>query len=359
LRDFRGRHGSASQAIGYGKTLMVLHMLRRDLGDETFVAGLRRFYRENRFRTASFDDLRRAFEQESGRELKDYFDQWTTRTGAPELALADVRVERKTTGGYVLHGRVEQTQGENPFPLQVPLVVHLEGGDMVEHRVPLGGRSAHFELELPAAPIRVDADPRFDLFRTLAPGESPATLSALFGAESGLIVLSADETAELAEQYRSLADAWRSGSPGWEIATDENIGELPSDRPVWLFGWSNRFAGDLAADAAGFRLDRDRQLLSLPGGDFPGAEFSLALVRERNGQPVGWVSSPDPAALAGLARKLPHYGKYSYLAFQGQTPTNRLKGQWPVQDSRLMAWFGERCPLPTPPPRQPLTAIID
>jgi len=357
LRAFRGRHGSASQAVGYGKTLMVLHMLRRNLGDEKFVASLRRFYREHLFQTASFDDLRQAMEKESGLELASFFRHWTERTGAPELALTDVRVEQ-ATDGQVLRGRLEQIQAEDPFPLRVPLVVHLEDGSILEHRVPLSDRSAAFELKLPLAPIRVDVDPQFDLFRILAPGETSTTLSALFGSERGLILLPADAPAGLAEGYRQLAKAWREGSPGWEIARDADLKTLPEGRPVWLLGWSNRFLGDLAPDKADFQLDAKRHLLRLPEGEYQGADFSLAMVRRREGQPVGWVASPTASALPGLARKLPHYGKYSYLVFQGEAPINRVKGQWPARDSSLAVWLGDRRPKLTTPPRRPLTAVL-
>ena len=39
--------------------------------------------------------------------------------------------------------------------------------------------------------------------------------------------------------------------------------------------------------------------------------------------------------MAGLARKLPHYGKYSWLAFAGTEPANVAKGEWPTADSPL------------------------
>jgi len=35
---------------------------------------------------------------------------------------------------------------------------------------------------------------------------------------------------------------------------------------------------------------------------------------------IGWIGADRPTALPGLARKLPHYGKYSYLAFSGTEP---------------------------------------
>ena len=68
LTDFRSRHGSVTEAVGYGKSLMLFHMLRLELGDETFVAGLREFWGRMRFATASFADVRRAFEQASGKD---------------------------------------------------------------------------------------------------------------------------------------------------------------------------------------------------------------------------------------------------------------------------------------------------
>ncbi|MBZ0268591.1 hypothetical protein K8I85_10585, partial [bacterium] len=66
LARFRERDSAATQAVGYGKTLMVFHMLRRSVGDERFRESLRRFYRDNRFRAASWEDVRVAFEGGTG-----------------------------------------------------------------------------------------------------------------------------------------------------------------------------------------------------------------------------------------------------------------------------------------------------
>ena len=56
------------RAVVYDKGAMVLHMLRRLVGDEAFFGGLRRFYDTWRFKKAGTDDLRRAMEEASGRE---------------------------------------------------------------------------------------------------------------------------------------------------------------------------------------------------------------------------------------------------------------------------------------------------
>jgi hypothetical protein len=52
-------------------------------------------------------------------------------------------------------------------------------------------------------------------------------------------------------------------------------------------------------------------------------------------QAIGWLAADTAAAVSGLGRKLPHYGRYSYLGFTGTEPDNVLKGQWPVVSSPL------------------------
>ena len=363
LTAFRGRHGSASQAIGYGKMLMTAHMLRVLLGDDDFLRGLRRFYQDNLFRVADFDDLRVAFEVASNHDLSAFFSAWTERPGAPELKLGDINVEHLPNGSWQVAGSIYQIQGEPAFPLTVPVVIHPERGRPREVLAAFDNRTARFETTLPAAPVRVAVDPRFDSFRKLAPGESPVALSNLLGAGQGLMVLPADASPALRDGYRALADAWRQGHPDWQITSDAQIEALPEDLPVWLFGWENRLLADFDAASDAFTLDPEtRQLtLAVPGGadreQQPAdgnQQQSVALTARRGDQPLGWVATTVPGALPGLARKLPHYGKYGYLTFSGSAPDNRLKGQWPANDSALMQWLtDDRPPLPLPP-RPPL-----
>jgi hypothetical protein len=73
------------RALVYNKGAGVLHMLRRLIGDEHFFDAIRRFYREQKFRKASTDDLRVAFEQEAGRPLVRFFDRWIYGETIPRL----------------------------------------------------------------------------------------------------------------------------------------------------------------------------------------------------------------------------------------------------------------------------------
>jgi len=126
LTAFRGRHGQASQAIGYGKTMMFFHMLRKQLGDHTFIEGLRYFYKQNIFKITAFDALHHAFEVVSKKDLSSEFRQWTTRIGAPALQLDDVTIN-KTTSGYDLTAALMQIQAEPAFNLHILILIQLEG----------------------------------------------------------------------------------------------------------------------------------------------------------------------------------------------------------------------------------------
>ncbi|MTW19804.1 M1 family peptidase [Allochromatium palmeri] len=343
LTEFVQRHGADSQAIGYNKGAMVFHMLRRELGDETFIQGLRRFYADNRFRAAGYADLRRAFEHVSGRDLGAFFAAWVERAGAPSLALDEVET-RSTPEGYRISGRIRQTQSGPPFPLSLSVVIDLDSGESVIETIISRERETRFEIALRSAPVRLRLDPDFEVFRALAPGELPVTLSNLFGAEQGLILIPAAAPEALQSGYRQLAESWRAGHPGWQIDDDQAVERLPDDRPVWLLGWENRHLATFARDATDFALTLDDgtasrlTLTSEPSqmnATFDPKTDSPVLTRWMAERPVAWMATREPSALPALARKLPHYGKYSVLSFSGPEATNQLKGQWPAGESSL------------------------
>ena len=328
LSHFTARHGDASQAIGYSKAMMVFHMLHRRLGDEIFFAGLRRFVRDYRFKRASYSDLQHSWEQASGRPLARFFDQWLERPGAPRLALGKVTVKR-IGGQYRLDGVLRQTQAEPPFELRVPVVIQLTDGKMRHETIPLDGRSQAFHWVFESQPLSLAVDPDFDLFRQLDPAEIPMTLSAFFGSEKATLVLPAQAPEPIRQGYAALARDWAAKRPGWRVTTDADLDRLPDSGAILVLGWQNRFR-DTVLHRHGKSLLQDGQV-SLAGQTVNADKFSIVTaVTGPDQQPRILLTASQPAAIAGLARKLPHYGKYSYLAFTGATPDIKIKGQWAV-----------------------------
>jgi len=336
LTQFVARSDEATQAVGYGKAMMLFHMLRRHMGDEKFLAAVRAFYRDHHFAPAGWDDLAASFSTAAGEDLRPFMRTWLTTTGAPALSLEDARAAPEGDG-FRLTATLRQTQDEPAFPLGVPLAVTLEGqAQAVWRRVPMTAAAAPVALTFPKRPLRVDVDPEFDVFRRLAPGEVPPAISGLMGAPRRVFVLPAGAPDDLLYAYGRLAAAW--GGAG-TTALDTELKALPADgSAVWVLGWENRFA----RAAAGAVAARGDLILTDDGFVFAGAAHLkadesavFAVTAPGTGAPLGWIATTRPAAVTGLARKLPHYGKYGYLVFMGDAPDNTAKGQWAAGDSAL------------------------
>ena len=86
--------GRVFRALVYNKSALVLHMLRRWLGDEVFFRGLRRLYRDSRFSKIGTGDVQRAFEEESGQPLDRFFSAGS-RAPTPAVHVAVPRSKRR------------------------------------------------------------------------------------------------------------------------------------------------------------------------------------------------------------------------------------------------------------------------
>ncbi len=337
LVEFRARHSAATEAVGYGKALMGFHMLRRALGDDAFREWAARFYREEKGQQASFADIRRTMEAVAKRDLAHFFRDWTERTGAAELAVEVVGVV-PVEGGFDLRGRLRQNQGGEPFALDVPITVQTTGA-AVETTVPSAAVETPFMIRVPERPLALQVDPAFDLFRRLDPREIPPSIGQIFGEPRVLAVLPADASAEESAAWRTLVESWKTDAHSPEFTTDRELTELeelPADRAVWLLGRGNRLAPRFLAGAAGVAIDAAG--LGVDGEHIPFAGHSAVVVVRHPAnaeRALGWIAADPLAALPGLGRKLPHYGKYSYLGFAGAEPVNTVKGQWAASDSPL------------------------
>lgn len=338
LTAFRSRHSPATEAVGYGKALMLFHMVRRQVGDDAFRAGLQRFYREFKGKRATFDDLRRAVEAAAKQDLDGMFRAFVDRAGAPDLRLVDVRTERRGAG-YVLRGRIEQRQTGEPYALEVPIALRTTEG-LSLHRVRIAARRTDFTLESVAAPQLVELDPQFDLFRLLDARETAPSIGQIFGEPQVLAVLPARATPERLDAYRRMLEFWSSGTQRFTVRYDREVRELPADRAVWIIGRDNALARRWFADDAGIGFRVDGVAITAGSSAIPFTGSSAVIVKRhpRNvNKAIGWITVDPLEAAPGLARKLPHYGKYSYVGFAGGEPANIVKGEWPSSDSPLRA----------------------
>lgn len=336
LSAFLSRHSPATEAVGYGKALMLDHMLRRTVGDAAYVRGLQRFYREQRGKRATFDDLARAHSAAANIDLAPMVAQWVRRAGAPDLRVAGVKVVAES-GGFLVKGALRQVQ-PTPFDVDVPVVLRTEAG-VQTLKVAARGKSTPFELRTTARPLGLEVDPEFDVFRLLDARETAPSLGQMFGDPEVLAVVPAKADPAMTQAIRGMIEFWGGGgAQKIRIVTDAQVKKLPADRAVWVFGRANslatRFFG--SDSATGYGVDDDG--LRAGREKLPFVGRANVIVRRHPANPakaIGWITLDSPAAAAGLARKLPHYGKYSWLAFAGDEPANVAKGEWSAADSPL------------------------
>lgn len=112
--------------ISYNKGGQILHMLRKEVGDEAFFASLKLYLERNRFKNAEVNDLRLAFEEVTGNDLNWFFNQWYMRGGHPVL---DINYSYDAANKLV-RVKVDQKQDFEENPLyRLPVYVDIYFGD--------------------------------------------------------------------------------------------------------------------------------------------------------------------------------------------------------------------------------------
>ncbi len=141
----------------YDKGGWVLHMLRRVVGDEVFFPALRDYRRRHAGGNATRLDLRAVFEERSGRDLKQFFDQWVETPYRPVL---------RATYRNLADGRVAVTVRQT----QAHTVVHPEPGldDVAFYRFPLALRL--FSATAASTTAVVEVTRAEETFTLAAPG---------------------------------------------------------------------------------------------------------------------------------------------------------------------------------------------
>jgi hypothetical protein len=332
LRTFSGRRSAAEQAVGYGKAAMVFHMARRQIGDQAFWEGLRAVARDYMGREASWDDFADHLGQAAKKDLKGFFRQWVDRPGAPVLRLAGVTTERagenwRVSGALVQEGQI--------YDLRVPLRLET-GSGRVEAVLSAQSRNNPFSLEASERPRRLIVDPEVDLFRRLAPSEIPPTVNAIRGSTALTVVTAAGLSPDMVAASRLLLAALRQ--EGATVLSEEKTSPGKLRGHDVLFIGIPRRAGLLPLLPEGLQLADSG--FTLQGERFtgPGAVLFAALPHPSDSARTAALFLPLSAGAAEqAARKIPHYGKYSFLAFENAT--NRVKGTWPPAASPVIHDF--------------------
>jgi uncharacterized iron-regulated protein len=292
LRNFRGRFDYASKAIGYGKSAMVFHMLRNIMGEEGFLRALKDFINENRFKMASWDELKASLERHHNEGLEWFFSQWIDQKGLPEICLEDVKLGYMD-GGYELEFKLRQEN--KPYSINVPVTIY-SGDRGIKRLFGFSEGERVFKIYMSERPDRIVLDEDYDIARWLDEKETPPLISTLLGSKRQVVVLPAMN----GERYESAIKFFKER--GAELKEIDEIEE-----------------SDLKT-AGMVIIGSDNPLIKRLYGMVEMADEGFEVITRKNpwnGKGVICIiegTSADEID-AGI-RKITHYGNYSHLLFK-------------------------------------------
>ncbi|MGI9436152.1 MAG: M1 family metallopeptidase [Geminicoccaceae bacterium] len=319
LTAFRGKGHDADQVVGYNKAAMVFHMLKQEIGEDSFDAGLRAFWAEHKFQTANWSNIKASFEAAAKRDLDEFFEPWLTRKGAPSIVLDATGID-ESDGGFELSLSLSSPATE--YALRVPVQIETAIG-VNEELVFLKDGNAEATFTLEAKPLSVGIDQHHDLFRHLAADEAPAILRDVTLDQTALTVLATADDGDVNGIAHQLAAR--------TLDTGVRVAELADDSinasPLMLIGLDKDVASVLSeigiAPLANGLKDR-------------GTARSWVATRDE-APPVLVVEARDAEALGALLRPLPHYSRNSFIVFDGSKAID--KGVWPTGNNALKVRF--------------------
>lgn len=318
LSRFISRTSKPDQAIGYGKAAMIFHMLRQKVGEEVFWSTLRRVATEGKGRRLGWGDLQLFFSDEYGENLAPFFSMWVERPGAPRISFENVAVLERDDG-WIVRGML--VQSEPSYQLSVPLRLKSEAG-LIEQALAVRYERTPFALRTDAPPLQLLGDPDAQLFRRLHGDELPATINDLRASRQLLVVVRSMADPLLDASADLLRGLQQEQAP---VVTWDRFDPVMAELNDLLFiGWPEQALFSRIAELQGIGAGDG---FNWDGRHYQNPADSLFVCRKgvSSGHPLIAVFHPLSLEVARkVARKIPHYGRYSHLVFRDGA--NLIKG---------------------------------
>jgi len=325
IRQFQSRTSPNTRTIGYNKAMMVYHMIEEEIGTTAFFDAWKIVYDRYRGQQISWEEWIDAFEQSSEVSLSHIIPQWIDRAGAPILDIEILNnVFSPDNQTHSVEFKLMEKSGQN-YRLKVPL--RFSGENVIfDTSAIIASEESVFTMTVPNEMTTLEVDPEYHLFRKLYPQEVEPVISAILGnPQKRFISFASDENAN--EQYKSFGvnmtgDSVTIDSP--EIFQSESrtyspVMLNPTEMPKYLSDMISLKDDTVVIDDT--KYPRGGHTFVLTGEKWNGFEKYMVVLTE------------NYESLPRLGQLIPHYGKYSFLVFEGSR--NVGKGQWPVKQSPL------------------------
>ena len=141
----------------YEKGSWVLHMIRRELGDDLFWKCMRTYYKDYQYGNALTQDLEHVIETVSGKDFSTFFKQWVYESGHPKLDVA-WQFQADT-----LSLDIKQIQN-NLFNFPLDIKINYADGTSDITTIQISEKSQHINIPSKKSVSSIELDPNTWLF---------------------------------------------------------------------------------------------------------------------------------------------------------------------------------------------------
>ena len=286
LTQFRGKTDRKSEAIGYGKTMMVFYMLEDIVGREKFNNALRFLYKNFRFKRVSWEDIKSVYENEYKKDLDWFFSQWIKRKGMPEL---QIKIEDHTLKDDGFHIKLKVKQSEN-YKVKLPVFVETYLGTE-KHEVWIDKKEEEIEIISQDEPLRVIVDRDYQIFRKLQWEETNPVIYFTLADRKAVVFLSDRDIYSPITAYYAEGTQKNPDQFSFSDVYGKNVVILGSDNPVLKKIFGKKFQSEDFVEVFKNPFGEDKVI----------TVFNL--------------SSYMQAKM--IAGRIKHYGKYSKIKLNG------------------------------------------
>ncbi len=312
LRQFVTKADNRAEAIGYSKGMMFFHMLQIRVGEEQFLKSLQHFYQNYKFKTAGFDDIKTSFETITGQNLNQFFHQWIDLPGVPQLTLENVQYEDD-----LLSFSLTQKE-QHLYELIIPIEL-ISHDKVVKTTITLNQSTKSYTFYSKNL-TSLKVDPNIDVFRSISNNESAPGLSQIFGSQELVTII----TPEDENRYEALAQELSKNFSKVKIVSDKNY---INSGTIIILGKSNKLRSTIS-DHPDYSISTELEIANNSYID----KSAAMITTSKSGQQVMYIQAQSGMEIR-VAQKIIHYGKYSAVAFDGES--NILKMAWGIYDSPL------------------------
>ncbi|MGB3006140.1 MAG: M1 family metallopeptidase, partial [Chitinophagaceae bacterium] len=157
--DSTSDYMSLLNANSYKKGSWVLHMLRRELGDSVFQKSIRQYYAAYAGKNADTRDVQKIFEEVSGKDLSNFFQQWLYIGENPKLDITWKYIQKEKK----IQVTVLQTQQGVVFNLPLDFEITFTDGKKIIKQILLDNQSIKADWPVNSKPVTLKSDPYVSL----------------------------------------------------------------------------------------------------------------------------------------------------------------------------------------------------